>query len=85
MNQSFKTKKSSNILLILLLAALTLQLTGCTTLKKPTIGVLLPEKYNTPDGMALDSDNNILLCSPNFNDDSHPAKLIKITPNDKIV
>lgn len=88
MNLDFKphnTQKLLNGLLILLLAALTLQLTGCTTLKQPSIGVLLPEKYNTPDGMVLDSDNNILLCSPNFNDDSHPAKLIKITPDDKIV
>jgi len=78
-------KKSLNGLLILLMAALALQFAGCTTLKQPSIGVLLPEKYNTPDGMVLDADNNILLCSPNFNDDSHPAKLIKITPDDQIV
>jgi sugar lactone lactonase YvrE len=81
----YNAKKSLNRLCILLLAALILQLAGCTTLKQPSIGVLLPEKYNTPDGMVLDADNNILLCCPNFNDDTHPAKLIKITPDDEIV
>ena len=37
-----------------------------TTLKEPTIGVDLPEKYNTPDGMTLDPQGNIILASPNF-------------------
>ncbi|MFB0523901.1 MAG: hypothetical protein ACETVZ_00045, partial [Phycisphaerae bacterium] len=55
-----------------------------SSLKTPTIAVNLPEKYNTPDGMVLDPDNNILLCCPNYNDDRYPAKLLKITPDDKI-
>ena len=59
-------------------------LTGCSTLKQPGIGVLLPERCNTPDGMVLAPDNNIFLCCPNFNNDSHPAKLMKITPDDKL-
>ncbi|MHC4636948.1 MAG: SMP-30/gluconolactonase/LRE family protein [Planctomycetota bacterium] len=62
-------------------------LTGCganTALKNPTIAVTLPEKYNTPDGMALDKNNNILLCVPNFNNDSYPSKIIKIHPDDQI-
>ena len=59
-------------------------LTGCSTLKQPSIGVLLPERCNTPDGMVLAHDNNIFLCCPNFNNDSHPAKLMKITPDDKL-
>ena len=60
---------------------------GCSSasdLKTPTIAVNLPEKYNTPDGMVLDAENNILLCCPNYNDDRYPAKLLKITPDDKV-
>jgi sugar lactone lactonase YvrE len=52
-----------------------------TALKQPTIAIELPEKYNTPDGMTLDCEGNIILASPNFNDDSHPAKLLKIAPD----
>ena len=63
---------------------LALLLTGCSTLKQPSIGLLLPERCNTPDGMVLAPDNNIFLCCPNFNNDSHPAKLMKITPDDKL-
>ncbi|MHC4790514.1 MAG: SMP-30/gluconolactonase/LRE family protein [Planctomycetota bacterium] len=62
--------------------------TGCgagSKLKTPRIAVNLHEKYNTPDGMALDADNNILLCCPNFNNSEYPAKLLKITPDDKII
>ena len=70
---------------LLLAAIVVFQICGCTTLKTPEIGVLLPEKYNTPDGMVLTPENDILLCCPNFNDDSYPAKLLKITPDDKIV
>jgi len=67
-----------------LLLSIILVLSGCSDtsdLKTPKIAVNLPEKYNTPDGMVLDSDNNILLCCPNYNDDSYPAKLLKITPD----
>jgi len=53
-------------------------------LKTPTIAVNLPEKYNTPDGMVLDADNNILLCVPNFNNDKFPAVVLKIDENDEI-
>ena len=70
--------------LLVILLVTSAMLTGCSTLKQPTIGVNLPEKYNTPDGMVLDADNNIFLCCPNFNDDKYPAKLLKVTPDDKI-
>ena len=53
-------------------------------LKKPTMGIQLPEKYNTPDGMTLDSERNIILSMPNFNDDSHPAKLLKISKRNEV-
>ncbi len=82
---------------LLTLAAFTMiaaiMLTGCCCgtnmckkagLKNPTIAVNLPEKYNTPDGMVLGSDNYIYLNIPNFNDHNHPAKVIKISPSDQI-
>ena len=53
-------------------------------LKRPTIALNLPEKYNTPDGMTLDKDNSILLSVPNFNDPNYPAKILRISPDDKI-
>ncbi len=57
---------------------------GCGTPQGPTIGVELPEQYNTPDGMVLAPDGFIYLNIPNFNDDSHPAKVLKISPQDEI-
>ncbi len=57
---------------------------GCVSSDGPKIGVLLPEKYNTPDGMVLGSDGNIYLNIPNYNDDSYDAKVIKISPKNRI-
>ena len=53
-------------------------------LEAPSIAIELPEQYNSPDGMALDGDGNILLCVPNFANDTFPAKLLKIDANDKL-
>ncbi len=50
----------------------------------PTIAVNLPEKYNTPDGMALAPDGSIVLSCPNFNDPSHPAVMLRIDQNDRV-
>lgn len=61
-----------------------LLINGCATSGGPKIGVQLPEKYNTPDGMVLASDGAIYLNIPNFNDDSYPAKVLKISPKDEI-
>jgi sugar lactone lactonase YvrE len=65
----------------LLVAAL---LTGCSTLKQPSIGVLLQETCNTPDGMVLAADGNIYLSCPNTNNDRYPARIMKITPDDRL-
>ena len=51
---------------------------------KPKIAVLLPEKYNTPDGMVLAPDGNIYLNIPNFSDSNYPAKVLKIDQQDQI-
>ncbi len=57
---------------------------GCSTSAEPKIGVLLPEKYNTPDGMVLGPDGNIYLNIPNFSDSNYPAKVLKIDKRDRI-
>lgn len=57
---------------------------GCGASPKPKIGVLLPEKYNTPDGMVLAPDGNIYLNIPNFSDSNYPAKVLKIDRRDRI-
>jgi sugar lactone lactonase YvrE len=59
-------------------------LAGCSTLKRPSIGVLLPEECNTPDGMVLAADGNIYLSCPNTNNDKYPARIMKITPDDRL-
>jgi sugar lactone lactonase YvrE len=55
-------------------------LAGCSTLKQPGIGVLLPEECNTPDGMVLAADGNIYLSCPNTNNDKYRARVMKIIP-----
>jgi len=57
---------------------------GCGSAVKPRIGVLLPESCNTPDGMVLGPDGCIYVSCPNFNDSSHPAKIVRISPSDAI-
>ena len=61
-------------------------LAGCAThLKQPSVAFELPEKYNSPDGMALAPDGNIYLSMPNYGNNAYPAKILKITPNDELV
>lgn len=55
-----------------------------STLLQPSIAIELPEKYNTPDGMALDGSGGIILSCPNFNDDRHPAMILRIDAHDRI-
>ena len=45
--------------------------------------VELPSSCNTPDGMALLPDNSIILSVPNFNDETQPSLLIRVTPDNK--
>ena len=51
---------------------------SCEPLTKPRLLVKLPEICPTPDGMALDSEGNVILACPNFADQTHPAVLMKI-------
>ena len=46
--------------------------------------VKLPDSCNTPDGMCLLPDGNIILSVPNINDETQPARLMKITPENQL-
>jgi sugar lactone lactonase YvrE len=76
---------------IAVVAALTLVMAGCgpkLVLQPPAVSVAaleLPEGHNSPDGMVLDADGNILLSVLNVNDPTHPAKILRIDENDQIV
>jgi len=59
--------------------------TPAPALKQPKLAIELPEKYNTPDGMVLDTKTgDIILSCPNFNNDKYPAKMLRIGKNDQI-
>ena len=53
-------------------------------LKEAKLLIELPDYCNTPDGMCLLPDGNIILAVPNINDESQPALLMKITPDNKL-
>ena len=44
----------------------------------------LPEYVSTPDGMAIDSEGNLILACPNYADQSLPGCLVKIDCNRNI-
>lgn len=54
----------------------------------PSIAVELPEAHNTPDGMVLAPDGNLLVACPNFNTNKEgneqPVWIMQITPEDKL-
>ncbi len=52
-------------------------------LRKASLLCELPEEWNTPDGMTLLPDGNIILSVPNFNDKKSPPVLVKITADNK--
>jgi hypothetical protein len=85
-------KISSSRLSLCALTLLTAALLGaCTSdkadpskpLKKARLLLELTEHCNTPDGMTLMANGDVILSAPNFNDDTLPAVLMKITPENK--
>lgn len=52
--------------------------------RRSTLFVQLPAGCNTPDGMALLADGSVILSVPNFNDVEEGARLLKITPQDRV-
>lgn len=60
------------------------QSAGQGGLMKPRVGFMLPEKYNSPDGMTLGKDGCIYLAMNNVVLQQHPAMILRITPDDKL-
>ncbi|MCF7849102.1 MAG: SMP-30/gluconolactonase/LRE family protein [Kiritimatiellales bacterium] len=56
--------------------------TGCLLI--PTKKFLLPDAANSPDGMTIGADGYIYLAINNVGDQSYPAKIARISPDDKI-
>ena len=53
-------------------------------LLKPRVGFLLPDKYNSPDGMTLGKDGCIYLSMNNVVHQEFPGMILKITADDKL-
>ena len=53
-------------------------------LKQTRLLQSLPEYCNTPDGMALDPENNIILACPNFNNEAYPGVLMRIDKANRV-
>ena len=57
---------------------------AATAVGQPKLLALLPEKYNTPDGLAISPDSStIYLSMPNLANNTYPGVLLKIV-NDSI-
>ena len=51
---------------------------GVPEMQTPKLFVLLPDYCPTPDGMEIDSDDNLVVACPNYADKTKPACIIKI-------
>ncbi|MBI2928960.1 MAG: SMP-30/gluconolactonase/LRE family protein [Verrucomicrobia bacterium] len=78
-------KNTTAFLAGLLLAALVAGCAPSTDTAPPQAELLvaLPDYCNTPDGMALLPDNSVIVSVPNFNDETKPPLLMRITPDNR--
>ena len=53
-------------------------------LLKPASKIVLPDEFNSPDGMTLGKDGNIYLSINNVSDQSHPGMIGIIDAKDKV-
>ncbi len=53
-------------------------------LLSPMKTITLPKKYNSPDGMTIGADGYIYVAMNNVGDQSYPAKIARISPDDEI-
>jgi len=61
--------------------------TGCgnkTLSTRLAFDKVLPEKYNSPDGMTLGDDNCIYLSMNTVNNTNYPGRILRITEDDQI-
>lgn len=76
-----------NFVNLIVAAILLIAVSSCKEqMKTPKLafGKPLPEKYNSPDGMTIGKDGCIYLSMTNVNKPQYPAKVVRITPEDKI-
>jgi sugar lactone lactonase YvrE len=73
-----------SLVVAIVLAGPTMAADPAKPLAKSELLMVLPESCNTPDGMCLYPDGNILLSVPNINDQSQPARIMKVTPANKL-
>ncbi len=73
------------IVMVLAMAGLLTANAQAQVMKKAKLFLELPDKCNTPDGMTLAPDGSIILSCPNYNNDKHPAVLMRITTDNKLV
>ncbi|WP_375447121.1 hypothetical protein [uncultured Fibrella sp.] len=52
--------------------------TTVPTVGNPVLMTTLPDKYNTPDGLAVAPDGTVYLSVPNLADNTYPGVLLKI-------
>ncbi|MCU0962798.1 MAG: hypothetical protein MUF48_22095 [Pirellulaceae bacterium] len=57
---------------------------AAVTPSQPILLAELPDYCNTPDGMALLPDGAIIVSVPNFNNETQPSLLVKITPANQV-
>lgn len=90
---------TKNPMLVLTLAVICIFICSCKQSEEPGVTyvdkekypavttsrllVVLPEICPTPDGMALDSEGNIIVACPNYGDQTKPAVLMKIDKDNK--
>ncbi len=53
-------------------------------MKTSKLFALLPDYITTPDGMAIDSEGNLILACPNYADQSKPGCIVKIDKDKNI-
>jgi hypothetical protein len=78
-------KKALLMLRVLVTAALGVGGALCSlhAASKAELLVPLPDYCNTPDGMCLLPDRSVIVSIPNFNDESKPPLLMRITPENR--
>ena len=53
-------------------------------MKETKLFAILPTYISTPDGMAVDSEGNLVLSCPNFADPTQSGVMVKITPKGEV-
>jgi sugar lactone lactonase YvrE len=51
---------------------------------KPSLFLTMPDYINTPDGMTMGDDGNIILACPNYQNREHPGVLLKIDKKNNV-